>query len=378
MSTPEDPTPAQAPAPGGQPAPTRPRRFVRTRRGRAIGGVCSGLGEQLGVDPLLLRIAFVGLAFFAGAGIWLYLAILLLTPEEGAAHAPVRALLSSWQTLVGVVLVIVALAALASVLGHDLPQHVLRGFWVGVGAIVLVGVVAALAWSWLRRRTRGSADLRLAATLALLVAWGATLLLAAVAGGVLAGTERHAAAWAVIALGVALLASAFTRLRLLVLPVAAFVLPVVVFAAAGVDLHGGVGERLYVPRSLSALRRSYELGVGRLEVDLRDVRFPAGRTRLHVRLGLGELVVVVPESVCVLEDAHVAGGVVGSFERVTGGLEVNRRFQPTPPANASVLVIEGKVGLGAVFVANRPLEGRFQAGAYGTDSACFAGGGLGA
>src|ERR1700681_2866386 len=78
MSTPEN---------GGQ---ARTPRLVRTRRGRMIGGVCSGLGDHFGVDPILLRIAFVGVTLFAGAGFWLYLAILLLVPEEGASRAPVR------------------------------------------------------------------------------------------------------------------------------------------------------------------------------------------------------------------------------------------------------------------------------------------------
>jgi len=41
-------------------APNRPR-LVRSRRGRLIGGVCSGLGAHFGVDPILFRIAFVGL-----------------------------------------------------------------------------------------------------------------------------------------------------------------------------------------------------------------------------------------------------------------------------------------------------------------------------
>ncbi len=371
MSTPEDRSPEPPPT---SPRP-RPPRFVRARRGRAIGGVCSGLGAQLGVDPLLLRIAFVGLAFFAGAGIWLYLAILLLTPEDGTEHAPIRLLLFSWQALVGLVVLAVGLAVLASVLGHNAPQHGARGLWGGVGAIALVGIVAAFVWRGLRGRSHGSADVRLVATLAMLTAAVAALLLLVVAGGALAGMERRAAAWVVIALGVALLLSAFTRARVAVVAVAAFVLPVVVFAAAGVDLHGGLGNRLYTPRSLSALRSGYALGAGRLELDLRQVRFPPGPTRLHVRLGLGELVVIVPENVCVRENANVGGGVVGSFERTAGGLNLARRFQPAPPARSSVLELEGHIGLGALFVVNRPLEGRFQPGAYGTDAACFSNGG---
>ncbi len=43
-----------------QPGAQGPRRFVRPRRGRLIGGVCSGLGSYFNVDPILFRIAFAG------------------------------------------------------------------------------------------------------------------------------------------------------------------------------------------------------------------------------------------------------------------------------------------------------------------------------
>ena len=113
MSTPEEPvvpTPEDAPGSVGLPAPEgsdqRRPRFVRARRGRLVGGVCSGLGSHFGVDPLLLRIAFVGLTFLAGVGVWLYLAILLFTPEEGARRAPIALLGSSWQLVLGAVTLI--------------------------------------------------------------------------------------------------------------------------------------------------------------------------------------------------------------------------------------------------------------------------------
>src|SRR5580693_3736431 len=105
MSTPESGTPERD-------APERSRgrrpRLVRTRRGRLIGGVCSGLADHFGVDPILFRIAFVGLAIFSGIGIVLYLAILLLVPEEGASRAPIHLLRSSWRIVLGVVVVLVA------------------------------------------------------------------------------------------------------------------------------------------------------------------------------------------------------------------------------------------------------------------------------
>lgn len=50
-----------------------------------IAGVCGGLGRYLGVDPVLLRIAFVVLAF-TGGGIPLYIVSWILIPEERAGE----------------------------------------------------------------------------------------------------------------------------------------------------------------------------------------------------------------------------------------------------------------------------------------------------
>ena len=47
-----------------------------------IGGVCGGLGRYFNVDPLLFRIGAVALVFLGGAGVLLYLAALLLVPNE--------------------------------------------------------------------------------------------------------------------------------------------------------------------------------------------------------------------------------------------------------------------------------------------------------
>ncbi len=61
-----------------------PRRCLcRSKSNRIIAGVCGGLGEYLGVDPTVVRLAFVLLALFGGGGIFLYLILWLVMPEEG-------------------------------------------------------------------------------------------------------------------------------------------------------------------------------------------------------------------------------------------------------------------------------------------------------
>jgi phage shock protein PspC (stress-responsive transcriptional regulator) len=344
--------------------PDRRPRLVRTRRGRLIGGVCSGLADHFGVDPILFRIAFVGLAIFSGIGIVLYLAIVLLVPEEGASRAPIYLLRSSWRIVLGVVVVLVAAGIALHAAGYSghAGHRGAWGFGSGLVSLALLGAVAALVWSRLRRPAgeQGSpgADRRLLRWLALATAVVVWALLLAVAGAWLAGIDGTLAAWLVVALGAALVLSAFTRgARRLVLPAVAFAVAVAVIAAAHVDLHGGIGERTYRPRSLGEVRHGYQLGAGRLEIDLRGIAFPPGATRLHVRLGMGELVVLVPRGVCVATSAQIGGGYVGALEQRSGGLDVDWAEHPVAPSpRAPRLVLDGSVGLGALLVADHPIE----------------------
>jgi phage shock protein PspC (stress-responsive transcriptional regulator) len=58
------------------------KRLYRTRDGRIIAGVCSGLAVYFGVDPTLIRLAFAVLAVFGAVGILLYLGAWAVIPDE--------------------------------------------------------------------------------------------------------------------------------------------------------------------------------------------------------------------------------------------------------------------------------------------------------
>ena len=49
-----------------------------------VAGVAAGLARYLGVDVMIIRLAFAVLTIVGGAGIPLYLAGLLLIPEDGS------------------------------------------------------------------------------------------------------------------------------------------------------------------------------------------------------------------------------------------------------------------------------------------------------
>ncbi len=68
---------------------TTPRRLVRRTDDRVVAGVAGGVADALGLDPVLVRIGFVVLAFAGGAGVVAYVALWLLTPEVAGGAPPV-------------------------------------------------------------------------------------------------------------------------------------------------------------------------------------------------------------------------------------------------------------------------------------------------
>jgi len=62
-------------------------RLVRRRRGKVIAGVASGLGDEFGIEPNLVRLAFLVLAFAGGAGIALYAGAWIWMPRDDDASA---------------------------------------------------------------------------------------------------------------------------------------------------------------------------------------------------------------------------------------------------------------------------------------------------
>jgi phage shock protein C len=56
-------------------------RLYRSRTDRMLFGVCGGLGKYLGIDPTIIRIIFVLLAF-CGVGILAYIVMAFIVPLE--------------------------------------------------------------------------------------------------------------------------------------------------------------------------------------------------------------------------------------------------------------------------------------------------------
>jgi phage shock protein PspC (stress-responsive transcriptional regulator) len=59
-----------------------PKRLFRSRKDRILGGVCGGLGTYFNLDPVLMRLIWVVLFFFAGFGLLAYILAWIVIPEE--------------------------------------------------------------------------------------------------------------------------------------------------------------------------------------------------------------------------------------------------------------------------------------------------------
>jgi signal transduction histidine kinase len=154
-----------------------PAGLVRADDDRVVAGVAGGLGQHLGVDPMVVRLALVVLAFANGLGVAVYLAgwALIPAPPIGApAEAVGRA--HSGERTMGLVILTVGTLLLFGQAGLVLPAGV-------VWAIALSALGFGLVWARTDEESRTRGLLLRAAGGGLLLVVGLGLLFAS--GGVL-------------------------------------------------------------------------------------------------------------------------------------------------------------------------------------------------
>ncbi len=80
----------------------------------------------------------------------------------------------------------------------------------------------------------------------------------------------------------------------------------------GARLGSGVGERSWTPFAVESMPAEYKLSIGSAELDLTELALPTDATTIPVRasVGIGELLVTVPEGVRVLVNAQAGLGEV--------------------------------------------------------------------
>jgi signal transduction histidine kinase/phage shock protein PspC (stress-responsive transcriptional regulator) len=127
------------------PEASQPPPLRRDRDGAVLGGVCTGLGRRLGLDPIVLRVAFIAATAAGGIGAVAYALLWAALPAEGEARAGglrvprVPGGRDSWSVAGGIGMLVLALLLL-------FRQW---GLWVGdalVWPVVLAAAGGGLIW----------------------------------------------------------------------------------------------------------------------------------------------------------------------------------------------------------------------------------------
>jgi phage shock protein PspC (stress-responsive transcriptional regulator) len=370
----------------------RPRRLLRSSGERMLWGVAGGLAEYLRIDPTLVRLGFVAAAFFGGFGVIAYLVMAVVVPEDDGTGKPREGRRPpTWAIVLLALAVLVALPGPLWGFGwHDDGGWPWWGFFGPLWLIFLI-VAGFLVVRAMRRGRpfRGRRETTQASSADATTAEATTaeteergdeppravraiaLVVLALAAICAAASVAACAAWAtatghgevvaglVIAIGVAIAATAFIADARRVAPwllAAALILglPAGAIAAADIRFDGGIGEREYRPTSAAALPSDgYDFGVGQMIVDLRDLPWTDGQTvSLSSELGIGQMIVSVPPNVCVDADATgKAGQLVVRGETSDGvDLEID---QSQPRGQAPRLDLSAQIQLGQMVVTDQ-------------------------
>ncbi len=127
---------------GPRHAALAPWRIERSKTDRILAGVAGGLAERLGVDAVIVRLAFVVLSFAAGAGVIAYVVCWALSVEPSADAPPPARPDPSVATQRSIAIGLVVLGLLLVFRGV--------GAWFGdavVWPIVLGAIGSAIIWT---------------------------------------------------------------------------------------------------------------------------------------------------------------------------------------------------------------------------------------
>jgi phage shock protein PspC (stress-responsive transcriptional regulator) len=355
-----------------------PRLLRRRTSDRVLGGVAGGLGDYFNVDPLLIRIGFVGLMIFGGAGLVLYVVAWLLLPAEGRDASPLGAF-GRWLHLTPARMAWLAVALVGFVLLVN-SWNVGVGYSIsGDGPLGIPGVVWALGIVVTgvilvrRREVVGAPALSGGAPVAVppiapavqapprprsplgWYALGAVLLtvglLAAFSqvGSVDVAPGQFFGA-ALVVLGLGLVVGAWWgRARILVLLVILFAPMGIVASFLTAPLEGGVGDHTFAPVTAAEVQDEYRSLGGRLTLDLSQLTTSPRDIHIAASVAFGQLQVILPEGASIEIRTQVGAGdviVLGSQDVGTSldSVFIRRHL------NRTTYILDLEAGIGEVYV----------------------------
>lgn len=124
-------------------------RLMRSETDRMLAGVCGGLAAYLGVDPVLVRLAFVILALASGVGLAIYIVLWIIVPTPSRVQPDIRLVDETYAdpaalktrfspaATVGVLLILFGAFFLLSEIG-DAPSFIWPIILIGAGLFYLL------------------------------------------------------------------------------------------------------------------------------------------------------------------------------------------------------------------------------------------------
>jgi hypothetical protein len=114
----------------------------------------------------------------------------------------------------------------------------------------------------------------------------------------------------------------------------------------------GLGERVVTPRNAGEIPDRYRLQFGQLMLDLSDLDLRAGTTTINASVGMGQLIVRVPEDTAVNVEAKMGGGEIKIFDRTErSGANISESFSTENYSSAARRVaLKLVVGFGTIEV----------------------------
>lgn len=392
--------PRAAPPRGGN---FTPRRLYRDPRG-PLGGVAAGLGAYFEIDPVIVRLLWI-VGMLAGLGVPAYFVCWVVIPRAPSWPPPgyeqpgASTVFQPGKSGLTSGLVIVALAALIGSGMHGLGDLLLPAALLGFGVYLLnqraarddtahidpptpdpgpdptedtgplepaadaVAPFTATAVPGVARQQQPSTGLVTPTVLSLL-ALGAGVCWALNAAGIVHTSVAAAAATGLVGVGAGLLASLWLGRAPGLIPVgiglaaltlvASKVEPWWAHASTGFaglsQLHSGsvqvvAGDHQYHPASLGELQPEYSLGMGGLTLDLTALDL-AGATRdVEVKVGVGNVTVIVPRDPTVEARGDVGIGKAHAFDTVHEGLG-NSVSKTETGSGSGTLHVHFNVGIG--------------------------------
>ena len=355
--------------------PTVPRQLRRRTDDRVIGGVASGLGEFLNIDPLLIRIGFVGLMVFGGMGLLLYLAGWALIPEQATNRSIAERMLKavgSWNRALVIVLFAIGAFLFLGAINRSFID-VSDGLWMFMLALlaVLIGALimrssgaesggaagamprtvdgVAPAMPSAPPAPRARSPLGLYVIGAAFVGIGALALLHNAFSANVTMGQYGGLAIGILGLGLVIgawwgRARGLIWLGFLVLPVA------LGLSLVRVPLDGGWGTHRYTPASAREVQPDYRLTGGKLRIDLTDITAAPDPVTIHATVAFGQVYVLLPANASAEVDASVGGGAMYVAGDGQGGTDVKNHY--TISGDGPHFILDLQAGIGSVEVDN--------------------------